>query len=197
MKPKQNYSTDAGVSNVRDCCQTPDYALDPLLPYLRPDWRVWECAAGEGMLVRALRPRVAQVIASDLLTGEDFFDERSLPEEFDAVVTNPPFSIKVRFLERCYALGKPFALLMPVETLGSQGAQKSFARYGVEVILMNRRVDFKMPNKGYAGAGAQFPSAWFTWGLDIGAMLTFAEITKGVRRQQEQLQMPLFAEKMP
>ena len=35
-----------------DDFQTPPYALDPLLPFLKRDWVVWECACGKGNLVR-------------------------------------------------------------------------------------------------------------------------------------------------
>src|SRR5574344_195369 len=35
-----------------DDFQTPPIALKPLLPYLKSDWRIWECACGNGNLVR-------------------------------------------------------------------------------------------------------------------------------------------------
>ena len=40
-----------------DDWQTPPYALGPLLPYLKPDWLLWECSAGKGNLARSLRDR--------------------------------------------------------------------------------------------------------------------------------------------
>lgn len=159
-----------------DACQTPAYAVDPLLPYLTRIAAIWEPAAGEGLLCEALYDSgFKDVIASDILTGQNFFDY--LPEkQWDAIVTNPPFSLKFKWLERCYELGKPFALLLPVETLGTKTAQEMFREHGVEIILMDKRVNFKMPNKGWDGGGAQFPVAWFTWGLDIGQQMTFARV---------------------
>jgi hypothetical protein len=79
-------------------------------------------------------------------------------------VTNPPYGIKFAWIERCYELGKPFALLLPVETIGSQRCQKAMQRYGCEILLLNRRVNFYMPNKGFDGQ-AQFPVLWFTHGI--------------------------------
>ena len=66
---------------------------------------------------------------------------------------------------------------MPVEVLGAQRAQTLFREHGVEVIFMDKRINFKMPNKGYEGT-AHFPSAWFTWKLHIGVEMTFAEIER-------------------
>jgi hypothetical protein len=79
-------------------------------------------------------------------------------------VTNPPYGIKYDWLERCYSLGKPFALLLPVETLGAKRAQALIAKYGMEQLLLSRRVDFYMPNKGNAGS-AQFPTFWWCYNV--------------------------------
>lgn len=174
QKPKTNRAGDADDSKPFDRCQTPPEALAPLLPYLNRTWTVWEPAAGEGLLVAGLRDHGLEVRATDILTGHNFFD--FTPATWDALVTNPPYSIKYKWLERCYALGKPFALLLPVETLGAQSAQRFFRECGVEIILFDRRINFKMPNIGFEGSSAQFPSAWFTWGLNLGRQLTFAHL---------------------
>lgn len=174
MKPKNNRRGDAAASLRYDRCQTPFYALDPLLPYLNRGWRIWEPAAGEGNIAARLRLDGYTVTASDLLTGQNFFDYS--PPGWDCLVTNPPYSIKYDWLGRCYQLGKPFALLMPLETMGAAKGQILLAEYGVEVILLNRRVNFKMPGRGYTGGGAQFPTAWFTWGLGIGRQLSYGAI---------------------
>ena len=174
MKPKANRATSHAQPGNLDCCQTPGYALTPLLPYLPATWRIWECASGEGHLANALRSYDYAVTESDVLGGLDFFSY--VPAAWDCIVTNPPYSIKYRWLARCYALGKPFALLMPVETLGSGKAQAMFREYGVEVLLLNRRVNFKMPNAGWTGQGAQFPVAWFTWQMGLGASLVYGRL---------------------
>lgn len=176
QKPKTNRAGDEYVPQGYDACQTPPEAIDPLLPYLPREWRIWEPAAGEGLLVDALYDSdFHSVLASDILTGQNFF-EYEPDEAWDALVTNPPYSIKYKWLARCYALGKPFALLLPVETLGAKQAQELFREYGLEVVFLDRRVNFKMPYKGWDGGGAQFPVAWFTRGLDIGQQMTFARM---------------------
>jgi hypothetical protein len=176
MKPKINRSS--GASSKYDCCGTPFYGVMPLLPYLPPAALIWEPAAGEGLMAGVLRTRFP-VVATDILGGVDFFD--SEPARWDVLVTNPPYTLKYQWLERCYLLGKPFALLMPVEVLGASRAQNLFQRYGVEILFLNRRVDFKMPVRGYDGSGAQFPVAWFTYGLRIGREMTFCNVSKPKR----------------
>jgi len=176
MKPKTNRSGKTSKSATYDRCQTPFYAVDPILPYLKPEWVVWESAAGEGQIVAKLRVEGFTVLASDILTGTDFFDCSQV--RWDVQITNPPYSTKYRWLERSYQLGKPFALLLPLETLGAAKGQRLFKEYGIEIILLDKRINFKMPNRGYSGSGAQFPTAWFTWGLGIGRDLTYATIQR-------------------
>lgn len=169
MKPKKN-QTDIPA---KDRCQTPAYGVTPLLPYLPKDAVLWESAAGEGFLAAALVAAGHRAVLSDVLTGQNFFHYQ--PGAWDVQVTNPPYSLKFAWIKHSYELGKPFALLMPVEAIGAQTAQRLFSRYGVEVIWLDKRVNFKMPNTGWDGAGAQFPVAWFTWGLNIGTQMTFYE----------------------
>lgn len=179
MKPKVNRLGNPEQSMPMDRCYTPPYALDPLLPFIRPDWIVWECAAGSGNLYEALAPRVTGIIGTDIHgphaePPRNFFDWQ--PRVWDALITNPPYSIKFDWLERCYDLGKPFALLVPVETIGAQAAQKLMEKHGAEILLLNRRVNFEMPNKGYSGSGAQFPVLWLCWQL-LPAPIVYGKLT--------------------
>jgi hypothetical protein len=47
-----------------------------------------------------------------------------------------------------------------------------------EWIFFKRRINFKMPNKGWTGTGAQFPTFWFTRGLNIGQNVSIYDNTK-------------------
>ena len=157
-----------------DDFQTPPAALAPLLPYLRPFRRIWEPACGRGNLVRALSAVGHDVTGTDILTGQNFFETES---ECDALVTNPPYSCKNDFLARCYALGKPFALLMPLAALESSARQSLYRAHGLECIFLPRRVNFETPSG--AGTGAWFATAWFTHGMNLGGQMIFAEAESG------------------
>lgn len=175
---KANRAGDLYVPRGYDACQTPPYAIDPLLPYLPMEWTIWEPACGEGLLVEAFYDADRRCIGTDILTGKNFF-EYAPPAPWHCLVTNPPYSIKYEWLERCYKLRRPFALLLPVETLGASTAQTQFRTHGLEVLFLDRRVNFKMPNKGWEGGGAQFPVAWFTWGLELPAQMYFGSLGDG------------------
>lgn len=38
--------------------------------------------------------------------------------------------------------------------------------YKPKLIYVTPRINFKMPNKGWGGAGAQFPTCWYLWNFD-------------------------------
>jgi len=161
------------AKNRPDDFQTPPIALEPLYPYLKGGWTIWECAAGKGNLVRALaQGNGFDVIATDILTGQDFLTHE--PENYDCVITNPPYSLKQQFLERAYNLGKPFAFLLPLTTFETKKRQDLFKKYGLEVIFLDKRINFETPSG--KGSGSWFATAWFTNGLNIGQQLVFAEL---------------------
>lgn len=184
MKPKRFLPKNPNMPQGADMCQTPPEAVRPLVFHLQRRTnvrRIWEPAEGEGLLSAELRRNGFFVWGTDLLRGYNFFEGRidrdpeivrtddgtardGLTQPFDAIVTNPPYSVKFHWLRRCYEIGKPFALLLPVETLGAKTAQKLFAMYGVSVLLLHGRINFKMPDKGWDGQ-AHFPVAWFLWQL--------------------------------
>lgn len=172
-KNSRNQAVEPHKSDPRDRCYTPAYALDPLLPYLPAGATVWEPAAGEGHLVRALEAAGREVYASEIQRGENFFTHTP-PVAWDIQVTNPPYSSKYQWIERSYRLGQPWALLLPLETLGAWSAQRLFRKYGVEVLLLNKRVNYYMPVKGALGS-ANFPSAWFCWRL-LPAPIVYGDI---------------------
>ena len=166
-----------------DDFQTPPEALEPLLPYLKREWIIWECAVGKGSLAKALERHGFGVIKSDIITGANFLTDepedydipKNEPERmmnYDCIITNPPFSLKQQFLERCYELGKPFALLLPLTTFETKKRQELFKKYGLEVILFDKRINFETPNK-VKNSSSWFATAWFTNGLKIGKELNF------------------------
>jgi len=178
VKPKQNYHVDPSLAGPMDCCQTPAYALEPLIPYLDPAWTIWESACGEGSLVAELTRLSFNVVGTDIKTGHNFFGYQ--PPVWDVQVTNPPYGVKYAWIEHSFQLGKPFALLIPVEALGAGSVNHLLGRLNsprqIGAIFMDKRVNFKMPNKGYGGAGAQFPTCWLCYGLDLPQQMVWAEI---------------------
>lgn len=186
MKPKKNNAGDTTQSKGYDRCQTPPYAIQPLIPHLPHHITVWEPAAGEGYLANAIRPYVENVIATDILTEQNFFEYE--PEDYDVIITNPPYSIKYQWLERCIDLciyqNKAFALLVPLETLGAARAQKLLKKINTKVILMDKRTDFKIGGHGWADSSAQFPVIWLVSGNFVrGYNLQYFSLNKPTKLQ--------------
>ncbi len=181
---RRTQKQDLNKSSGFDQCQSPIYALDPILPYIPKSWVIWESACGAGNLTRGLRQVGYQVVDTDLLTGYNFFTYE--PATYNCQLTNPPYSLKLRWLELSYFRGKPFAILMPVELLGVGAAQKLFKQFGIEVILLNRRVNFQTNKTSFAKSNAWFPTCWYTYGLGIGQQLSFGNLNK---RADEQLHL--------
>lgn len=143
-----------------DKIDTPAVALDPLLPYLPKEWTLWEIAPGAGALKELLKSEGYSVISHRYP-----FPSFQGPPIHDAIVTNPPFSKKAQFLKHVEANGKPWALLLPVTTLGVGRCQPYLE--GCEILFFPKRIDF-------TGGGAPwFAVAWFTKGLKIGTQLNF------------------------
>lgn len=168
-----------------DDYQTPPEALWPLLPYLNPDWTIWECACGKGKLVKALRQEGFTVIGTD--REKDFLIWQ--PDQFDCLVTNPPYSLKNEFLRRAYELGKPFAFLLPITGLEYRSRQSMFQTHGLELLLLDKRLRFERPDG--RKSRPWFSSAWFCWRLGLPKQLTFTTLfhreTKGANMKLKDL----------
>ena len=142
-------------------------------PFCRtcPAGTIWECACGKGYLVEGLRQAGRKVIATDKKDGKDFLTWQ--PSDWHCAVTNPPFSLKNEFLARAYDLGKPFAFLLPLTALESPSRQSLFQRNGIQVMVLDKRINFETPNQ--TTSHPWFPVAWFCWGLNLPEQLTFVD----------------------
>jgi hypothetical protein len=138
--------------------ETPWPAVAPVAKYLlKKNYRdVWEPACGGGRLAKALQSYGLNVICTDIKNGVDFLRYEPI-FDYDVIVTNPPFDHRIRFLKRCYALGKPFCLLMPTIFTIDMGVL--FRRYGVEMIVITSRLRFIKDGK--KSTRAPFSIAWF------------------------------------
>ena len=88
---------------------TPAILVKPILEYVTKGSTVW-CPFDleNSEFVIALKEHGCKVIHSHINTGQDFF-EYEPKEDYDYIISNPPFSSKLQVLERLYALEKPFS----------------------------------------------------------------------------------------
>jgi hypothetical protein len=152
-----------------DEMQTPKEAIKYLLPYLKKNWIVWECAWGGGSLAGHLKNEGFKTIGSK---ETDFLDI-NFKSDFDCIVTNPPYSLKEEFLQRAYDLGKPFAFLMPLTALEGKKRGAMYKKHGIQLIVPNKRINFITPSG--KGSGAWFQTAWFCYKMNLPKDLMFVE----------------------
>lgn len=158
--------------NSSDNLQTPPIALKPLLPFIKKDWVIWEPACGKGNLVNELKRKGYKTIGTDILKGQDFF--KINPEKWDCLITNPPYSIKDEWIERCFYFDKPFALLLPITALETGRRQKQWEK-GLQLMLFNKRINFELEKKNKK-SNCWFATAWFTYKLNLPKDLFFTKL---------------------
>ena len=155
-----------------DDLYTPSYAIEPLLEYIPRGITVWECCDfGKSEITRLLKEYGCNVISTD--KEENFFEYKP-KEHFDMIITNPPYSLKDDFIAKCYEWGKPFALLLPITSLEGKFRGSLFRKYGIEVLVLDRRVQFL---DNYNKSGNWFNTSWFCYHI-LPEKLIFKELKK-------------------
>lgn len=125
---------------IFDDLYTPEYAIRPLLEFIPENITVWECTDfGESNITKMLKNHNCRVISTD--KKENFFEYKPR-ENFDMIITNPPYSLKNEFLEKCFEWKKPFALLLPITALEGKKRGELFNKYSIEVLVLDGRVSF-------------------------------------------------------
>ena len=133
---------DKVANSGNDEFYTPNYAIEPILKYIKPSSKIW-CPFDEekSLFVKIFRENGHKVIATHIFTGTDFFN-CDIPE-CDYIISNPPYSLKGDVLQRLFDIGKPFAMLIGVVGLfESQGRFEMFRKNDFEILYMNRRVAY-------------------------------------------------------
>lgn len=159
-----------GRSNI---FQTDPVDVRPLIPFIPKHWHIWENACGEGQIVSFLRGEGYKVTGTDIQGGFDFLQPLApQPDIWDMSLTNPPYSVKDQWLARCYEIGKPFALLLPITALAGKFRGSLYRKHGLQILILNGRPTFTTPS-GKKG-GSWFDAAWFCYGLNLPEQITFA-----------------------
>lgn len=145
-----------GRNAESDECYTPVNQVVPLLEYLDKDKTYYEATSGiSSNILDGFTGAGYSMVGSN---GRDFFDCGS-DDVYDGIVTNPPYSIKDKFIEHCYKLEKPFALLLPVAAFQGKKRGNMFMKNGMSALVYNNRVDFTGSKNPHFGV------AWFIHGF--------------------------------
>jgi len=129
--------------NENDEFYTPNYAIKPLLKYLKPKSYIW-CPFDlkESNFVKLLNENGHKVLSTHIDNGEDFFTYNP-PSNIDYIISNPPYSLKYEVFKRLFDIGKPFAMLVGV--VGLFESQKRFTMFcenDFEIMYYDKRVSY-------------------------------------------------------
>jgi hypothetical protein len=132
-----------GEVNPNDEFYTPNYAIDPLLKYLKPNSFIW-CPfdTEESNFVKTLLKMGHNVYWTHIEAGIDFFKQEP-PKGIDYIISNPPYSIKAAVFERLFNLNTPFAMLVGIVGLfESQKRFKMFKNNDFEIMYFDKRISY-------------------------------------------------------
>lgn len=144
---------------INDELYTPKIAIIPLLKYLPKNIIIWECTDfGESNITKILKNNGYNVISTHIKNFNFLIDKPDF--KFDMIITNPPYSLKNEFLAKCYEYNKPFCLLLPITSLESIERGKLFKKYGIELLIFDKRINY-MNNK----KSNWFNTSWFCYNV--------------------------------
>lgn len=143
-----------------DECYTPAYGVKPILEYIPNDKIVW-CPfdTAESEFVKQISQQ-NPVVRSHISEGKDFFKYE--PDEWDVMVSNPPFTNKRKFFERALSFEKPFALIMTNTWLNDSAPKQLFRDKDLQLLMFEQRMKFHMAN-GKDNDKITFSSSYYCW----------------------------------
>lgn len=145
-----------------DDYMTPKIAWKNITKFIPNDKIIWECFYGDGKSGKHLTELGFNVIHED----KDFF--KWSPKKYDICVSNPPFHNRKKYLTKLQEMGKPFIMIMPINTLGTQYLKKLF-KNEIQVIIPKKRLCFdKLVNGKIVEAPyPNFDCLYYCWKMNL------------------------------
>ena len=164
-------------AGANDECYTPAYGVEPILKYI-PDGAVVWCPfdTEESEFVKQIS-KTHKVIRSHIKDGQDFYTYEP-DEEWDVIVSNPPFTNKRKIFERALSFGKPFALIMSNTWLNDAGPKQVFKDKDLQLLMFDKRMEFYGPGvEGNKSKNVPFSSIYYCYDF-LPRQLVFEKLNK-------------------
>lgn len=150
------------IIQENDYYPTPIYSIIPLLEKINFDQvtTFLEPCCGDGRILDLI-PKDKTRFWAELSKGRNYFDYKF--EDIDLIITNPPFSIAIPFLEKSLREGKTVCYLQRLNWLGSD-KRKNFWNTNPpdKIFVLSKRPQFKK-ELGLGGGTDSTEYAWFIW----------------------------------
>jgi len=127
--------------NEKDEYYTPTILVNVILEFIKPNSIIW-CPFDtiDSEFVIQLKNDGHTVIHSHIWEGKDFFEYE--PDNYDCIISNPPFSTKLKVLDRLYKLDKPFAMVLGLPILNYQEIGNFFLDKDLQLLIVDKKVSF-------------------------------------------------------
>ena len=135
---------------------TPIYGVEPILKYIPENWVVWCPFDKEESWFVKLISEKNKVIYSHIDNGQNFY-EYEPEEQWDCIISNPPFSGKREIFKRALSFNKPFALLMTNTWLNDSAPKQLFKDKDLQLLMFEQRINFSDEKK------ITFSSSYYCW----------------------------------
>lgn len=148
-----------------DECYTPAYAVYPILEFLKGDEVIW-CPfdTEKSNFVKIFKDKGHKVIYSHISKGQDFLKYEP-KEQWDIIISNPPFTNKKLMFERALSFNKPFALIMSNTWLNDSAPKYLFKDKDLELLMFDKRIEFLNQNYEQIGNRVSFSSSYYCYKL--------------------------------
>jgi len=147
---------DVYMRNKNDYYPTPHWCFDKL-PI---DWSIFSTAlepcSGDGRIVKFLESKGLDVDWREISQDMDYLTEEC--DKVDLILTNPPFSLAIEFIEKALKESDTVIMLLRINFLGSQ-IRHSFWKLNspTGMVVLSKRPSF-------TGTGTDCTDyAWFIW----------------------------------
>ena len=157
-----------------DECYTPRYGVLPLIKHLetftknklhknelslmdKKSIKIW-CPFDtvESEFVKVFEEEWYTVIRSHIKEWKDYYKYE--PQEWDIMISNPPFTNKRQIFERAISFWKPFCLLMSLTWLNDSAPKILFMEKDLQLLMFDKRMKFY--NNGIVNDKITF-SSWY------------------------------------
>lgn len=154
MSKKMSHWLKSTSFNEKDEYYTPRILVEPIVKYIKPHSVIW-CPfdTEDSEFVIRFKEEGHRVIYTHIWNGQDFF-EYEPDEEYDYIISNPPFTKKLEVFDRLYKLNKPFGMICGLPILNYQEIGNFFLDKDLQLLIVDKKVSFD-------GKTASFNNSYF------------------------------------